>query len=141
MKKKILVLSVAALVFTACQNNANQNQEQELSSKVIEVHDDIMPMIHVFDKATLEIDSILVHLPQIKESNVELDTTSTRDELATLRVNLEKATEDMMSWMREYNLDSADLDYQESELKKITEMRDFFTVVNEEKDSKLHLYQ
>lgn len=141
MKKHYLLIPAIAFIISSCQNNGNKSQINELSSEVISVHDEIMPQIQIFDKTTLEIDSILNNLEEIKSLNSELDTTETRQELTNLKLDLEKATEDMMTWMRDYNSDSNDLQYYEKELIKINDLKDFYDSVNIKKDNVLHIFQ
>lgn len=141
MKKHYLLIPAIAFIISSCQNNGNKSQINELSSEVISVHDEIMPQIQIFDKTTLEIDSILNNLEEIKSLNSELDTTETRKELTNLKLDLEKATEDMMTWMRDYNSDSNDLQYYEKELIKINDLKDFYDSVNIKKDNVLHIFQ
>lgn len=141
MKKHYLLIPAIAFIISSCQNNGNKSQINELSTEVISVHDEIMPQIQIFDKTTLEIDSILNNLEEIKSLNSELDTTETRQELTNLKLDLEKATEDMMTWMRDYNSDSNDLQYYEKELIKINDLKDFYDSVNIKKDNVLHIFQ
>ena len=136
---KILSL-LGTFVLFSCQNADNQEQH-DLSPQVIEVHDEIMPMIPGFDKAALKVDSILTNLDSIYAENQSLDTAEITKELTQLKSDLEEANDRMMVWMREYAPDSLDNDYQESEMKKISELREFFHKVSEQKDKNLHTFQ
>lgn len=134
MKKIIYTsLATAAVIFSSCQNNEKQGEDPKLlSQKAIEIHDEIMPQISTFNKHTVIIDSILDNLALIKQQNPDLDTTNSRQELSSLKTNLETATDKMMVWMKEYSIDSTDISYQEAEIQRISDLKAEFDTVNQE---------
>lgn len=134
MKKIIYTsLATAAVIFSSCQNNEKQGEDPKLlSQKAIEIHDEIMPQISTFNKHTVLIDSILDNLALIKQQNPDLDTTNSRQELSSLKTNLETATDKMMVWMKEYSMDSTDISYQEAEIQRISDLKAEFDTVNQE---------
>jgi len=135
-------LMAAAFAVTACQNTGGSGGDHKaLSKKAIEIHDIIMPQISVFDKQTLLIDSLLVHLPAIKASRPDLDTTDARMELSALKTDLEAATDSMMDWMREYEPDNADTSYQKTEIQRITDVKTTFENVSETAERLLAIFQ
>lgn len=128
--KKIFYISASALfLLGACQSNKTEEQSniQELSKEAIAVHDEIMPQIGTFDRTTVKIDSLL-------ETKLE---DSTKKELELLKTNLELATDNMMTWMKDYTPDSSSVAYQEAELVKIKEMKKQFETVSLESNTKL----
>lgn len=138
-------LGVAAVTMTACQNSDNQatdnnSNPEAISAKAIEVHDEIMPQISKFDKTSVKIDSLLNGLAILKSENETIDTAAIRTELTTLKSDIESATDGMMDWMRNYQLDSTDVSYQESELARIKQMRAEFDTVNQQIESKMTAY-
>jgi len=137
MKPTFLFSSLLAFSLIACQSN----KDKELAKQAISIHDEIMPQLPSFDKATIEIDSILENLAAIKNTNPTLDTTQTRAELTTLKADLEAATDNMMTWMKEYSLDSADVEYQQSEIDKVTIMKKQFEDVGIQTSSKLNPFR
>lgn len=134
MKKFTLCAIALAAVTTisACKQatKGTQDDSKALSAQAIEVHDEIMPQVSAFDQHSVLIDSLLSNLTAVKTANPALDTLKTRQELATLKDQLESATDKMMSWMYEYVTDSTDTDYQRAEVKRITALKAEFEKVN-----------
>lgn len=140
MKQIILGTSAFALFLAgACQNNNNTEKEeaQKLAAEAIEIHDEIMPKVSRFNKDGLFIDSLLQNPSALQSDNVDSDTAATRENLHNLKINLESATDKMMSWMKAYTLDSADVDYQQMEIEQISDLRTEFERVSNESDDVL----
>ncbi|TJZ63091.1 transposase [Sphingobacterium olei] len=139
MKKSFYVALGASLVLVSCQQKSTKNTvaDQKLTAEAIAIHDEIMPQIAVFDRNTVKIDSLLANLSDIKKTNSEIDTTTLKNELTTLKRNLEDATDNMMTWMKDYNPDSTDIDYQKAEVEKVREMKKQFEDVSAESTKKL----
>ncbi|MFC3196317.1 transposase [Parapedobacter deserti] len=144
MKKTMLHIGAGLLFLTACNGGNDETEEvDQLREEAIAIHDEIMPQISVFDRNTIKIDSLLVHLPQIKEANPDIDTAQTRTELTALKSRLEKATDAMMDWMTEFEVDPQDKstgeakEYYEGEVRKVKEMRQLFDEVSKESADKL----
>lgn len=128
--KNIILLGAAVLGLSACQsNNTNTDSAKatEIGKQAIVVHDEIMPQIAHFDRTTVKIDSIL-------ETPLE---DSTKTSLIELKSNLEGATDNMMTWMKDYALDSVDVAYQEAELVKVKAMKKQFEDISLESNKKL----
>jgi len=128
--KNILYLTASSLfLLGACQSNTTSetSKVEEVSKEAIAVHDEIMPQIGLFDRTTVKIDSLL-------GTNLE---EPTKNELIQLKTNLETATDNMMTWMKEYAPDSTDIAYQESELSKVKAMKKQFEDVSLESNTKL----
>ena len=133
MKKITFLASAILLFFSACNNGGGDVDEiNRLREEAIAVHDEIMPQISAFDRNTVKIDSLLVNLPQLKEAYPDIDTTQTRTELTTLKNQLEQATNSMMDWMTEFDVDPQDKStseikaYYEEEVEKVKEMKVLF---------------
>lgn len=139
MKKIILAATVGFATLMSCQQQSSKDsaQYQALSEEAIRVHDEIMPQISSFDRATLKIDSILENLGSIASKDNTLDTAVVKSELETLKGNLEDATDNMMTWMRDYAPDSTDVNYQKAEVEKIKVMKKQFEDVSLESNTKL----
>lgn len=131
MKKHLFgTLAVALIAAGACDDN---NQEaKKLKAQAIEIHDEIMPQISVFDKQDILIDSLLLSLSALKDQDPNLDTAETKENLQALKANLESATDKMMVWMKEYTADSTDIAYQQSEIVRISELKSEFDQVKYE---------
>lgn len=131
MKKLIFGLAAITLAMTsACQNNSGQNDEADkLATEAIEIHDEIMPQISTFDKHGIFIDSLLGNFPTLKAADADLDTVETKEKFNTLKENLASATDKMMVWMKEYKRDSTDIDYQRTEVDRISELKTEFEQV------------
>ncbi|ERJ59254.1 hypothetical protein [Sphingobacterium paucimobilis] len=139
MKKVFYFLSAGAILLASCQSNTTKEavKHQQLAEEAIAVHDEIMPQIAHFDKTTVKIDSILGNLGQVLTKDPKADTAAIRVDLVTLKSNLEAATDNMMTWMKEYNPDSTAVAYQEAEIEKIKAMKKQFEDVSLESNKKL----
>lgn len=133
MKNIVYISTSLLLLLGACQTNTSNNstKPEDIGKEVIIVHDEIMPQIAHFDRTTLKIDSLIA-------TSLE---DSTKIELTQLKSNLEAATGNMMTWMRDYAADSADISYQESELTKIKVMKKQFEDVSLESNTKLATFK
>lgn len=129
MKNILITLTSSLFVFTACQQNATKEavKHQQLSEEAIKIHDEIMPQIAHFDRTTVKIDSILAATKD----------TAVVSSLTVLKTNLELATDNMMTWMKDYAPDSTDAAYQQSELDKVKVMKKQFQDVSLESNKKL----
>lgn len=139
MKKVILAAFVGIISLNSCQQSTQKDasNQQELSKEAIEIHDEIMPQIAHFDRATIKIDSVLENLSNIAQKDQSLDTALVRSDLESLKNNLEDATDNMMTWMREYTPDSTDIAYQQNEIEKVKAMKKQFEEVSLESNTKL----
>ena len=139
MKKIILAAVVGFATLSSCQQQSTKDstQHQALSEEAIKIHDEIMPQISSFDRATLKIDSILENLASLAQKDNSLDTAVVKSDLETLKTNLEDATDNMMTWMRDYAPDSTDVTYQKSEIEKVKVMKKQFEDVSLESNTKL----
>ncbi|NGM73932.1 transposase [Sphingobacterium sp. SGL-16] len=139
MKKIILAACVAMVTMSSCQQKSTKDatQVQQYAEEAIKVHDEIMPQISHFDRATLKIDSILENLGSIAQKDKSVDTAAVKADLETLKANLENATDNMMSWMKDYAPDSTDVAYQKAEVEKVKAMKKQFEDVSLESNTKL----
>ncbi|MFD1165857.1 transposase [Sphingobacterium daejeonense] len=131
MKKLILLGAAFSVVLASCQSKQVENKDQKLSEQAIAVHDEIMPQISHFDKSTIVIDSVLTNLATIKETQTTLDTAKTRVDLTNLKDSIENATDNMMTWMKDYDPENVDETYQQKEVDKINAMKNQFDRVSE----------
>lgn len=131
--KKVFITAVAlSVALWSCQNSDVQNNDQKLAKQAIEIHDEIMPQIPHFDKTTIKIDSMLNNLNTLLESDSDLDTTQVRTELSELRDSIETATDNMMTWMKEYDSANEQEAYQQQEVEKVTAMKEQFDRVQQQ---------
>lgn len=136
-------LLTAFFFLAACGGSKNNQEIQKLKEETIAVHDEIMPQIATFDRHAVKIDTILINLDSLHQENPSLDTAELRSELTALKERLESATDQMMTWMMEFEDDPQGMSseeikaYYESELEKITKMRDLFNDVTKESADKL----
>lgn len=144
MKKTIFPAAALLLLLSACNGGSKDAGEiDRLREEAIAIHDEIMPQISAFDRNTVKIDSLLSSLPQLKAANPDLDTAQTRTELTGLKDRLEEATNAMMDWMTEFDVDPQDKTaaeiktYYEKEVDKVTDMKQLFDDVAKESAEKL----
>ncbi|SFS80117.1 hypothetical protein [Sphingobacterium wenxiniae] len=136
MRKLFFIALVASFTVMACQNSKTENNEAaDLAKQAIDIHDEIMPQIALFDRRTVLIDSLLGDLNAIKSQHPDVDTVQLREQLSQLKIDLEIATDNMMLWMREYEKDSTDVSYQEQEVQHMMAMKAQFQKVTNESDS------
>lgn len=123
------MIAATSMTFVACQQKSAKDavEPQKLVEEAIRIHDEIMPQIAHFDRTTVTIDSLL--LTNIDEQQ--------KTDLTTLKSNLENATDNMMTWMKEYNSDSTDVAYQKAEIEKVKTMKKQFDDVSLESNKKL----
>lgn len=140
MKKVFYLCTLAGLtLFAACQQSATKEavQPQQLAEEAIKIHDEIMPQIAHFDRTVLKIDNILGNLDSLAKAKKDIDTNVIKADLTALKQNLEAATDNMMTWMRDYAPDSTDVAYQKAEVEKIKAMKKQFEDVSLESNNKL----
>lgn len=144
MKNSILGMGVGLLLAAACSNSNNSaNEVDQLREEAIAIHDEIMPQVSAFDRNTVKIDSLLANLPTLKTTYPDLDTAKTRTDLTGLKSRLEDATNAMMDWMTEFNVDPQDKSadeakvYYEAEVKKVKALKQQFDSVSKESTDKL----
>jgi len=136
MKKSLFLFFALAGTVVACQ--PQENEAENIQKEAIKIHDDIMPLISVFDKNTVIIDSLISHLPAVKAGQPDLDTATYKTQLIALKSDLEGATDHMMEWMRDYSADSLDVNYQKAELQKVKDMKTIFDQVSADSKEKLN---
>ncbi|WP_353183057.1 transposase [Parapedobacter lycopersici] len=146
--KKIPTAGFALLLFAACNGGSNDDAEiKQLRDQAIAVHDEIMPQISTFDRNTVRIDSLLDHLPQLKQTHANLDTAQARTELTALKGKLENATDSMMEWMTDFDTDPQNKTateiktYYEQEIDKVTQLKQVFEEVAKESADQLAPFQ
>lgn len=139
MKKIILAAFFGFALLSSCQQQSTKDatEHQQFADEAIKIHDEIMPQISSFDRATLKIDSILENLSSLAQKDTSLDTAVVKSDLEVLKKNLEDATDNMMNWMRDYAPDSTDIAYQKAEIEKVKIMKKQFEDVSLESNTKL----
>lgn len=143
--KKIIFPAVAAFfLLAACNGGSNDTAEiDRLRDEAIAIHDEIMPQISAFDRNTVKIDSLLSNLPELKSANPDIDTTQVRTALSGLKDRLDEATNTMMDWMTNFEVDPQDKSaaeiktYYEQEVEKVKDMKMLFDDVAKESAEKL----
>ncbi|HLW50482.1 MAG TPA: hypothetical protein VKZ78_05870 [Sphingobacteriaceae bacterium] len=136
-------LMVLLLITAACGGNKENAEITKLKEETIAVHDEIMPQISLFDRQTVRIDSFLVSMDSLKATNDALDTAQLRVDLTQVKNRLGEATDQMMQWMKEFDVNPQDKSeeeiksYYQSELEKIKKMKNLFDEVSKESAEKL----
>ena len=104
------------LLVTACNSSQKeeQTQEKELQTKLLKVHDRIMPeMESIFHKETA-LNQVLKTIRADKKINKSLDTTTSSIHIRASLSMLKAADDSMMNWM-----DKLDLDFSQKNHKQI----------------------
>lgn len=144
MKKFIFPAAAAFLLLNACNGGGSETAEiDRLRDEAIAIHDEIMPQISAFDRNTVKIDSLLSSLPDLKAANPDIDTAQVRTDLSGLKDRLNEATNAMMDWMTNFEVDPQDKSaaemktYYEQEVQKVSDMRVLFDDAAKESAEKL----
>lgn len=147
MKKIVMTIATAGLLFSACNNGSGDSSEiNALREEAIAIHDEIMPQVSMFDRNTVKIDSILANLDAVAEERPGVDTSHMRAELTALRTNLTNATENMMTWMHDFdpNPDLPDEEtkaYYQEEVRRMETMKQQFDDAAKQTTDKLAPFQ
>lgn len=144
MKKFIFPAAAAFLLLAACNDGGSDSAEiDRLRDEAIAIHDEIMPQISAFDRNTVKIDSVLSSLPDLKAANPDIDTAQVRTDLSGLKDRLNEATDAMMDWMTNFEVDPQDKSaaeikaYYEQEVEKVKDMKVLFDDAATESAEKL----
>ena len=144
---KNLLLSVFSLLMLSTACNTKDDPNQQLQSEVIAVHDEVMPLMSTFNHNSLEIDSILSNLKNIKIDKPQIDTLEQKEKLTKLKNRISDANDAMSDWMHELNLDFAGMsdeevkEYLEKERTKIENINKEFMEVEAESNETLSIYR
>ena len=144
MKKIIFPMAAALVSLAACNGSGNDMAEVDgLRDEAIAVHDEIMPQVSAFDRNTVKIDSLLSSLSELHVENPDIDTLKVREDLSALRSQLEGATDAMMDWMTDFDLNPQDKTveeiktYYEEQVEKVKELKTRFDEVAKKSTEKL----
>lgn len=92
---KVIFLSFLAS-FVGCESNI-KNQNQELKQEVIDIHDEVMPLMGDLKSLKKKIDEKKDMISQSDPENIDKI-----NELETLSINLDSAFNGMFVWMRQF---------------------------------------
>lgn len=92
---KVIFLSFLAS-FVGCEPNI-KNQNQELKQEVIDIHDEVMPLMGDLKSLKKKIDEKKDMISQSDPENIDKI-----NELETLSINLDSAFNGMFVWMRQF---------------------------------------
>lgn len=95
MKKLIILLSCISILFSNCQPN-NEDVQQELIREVMVIHDEVMP----------KMDDIYKTQKQLREQKKTVTDAAIQKEIDDHILALEQAGEGMMEWMANLKLPS-----------------------------------
>jgi hypothetical protein len=92
--KKLPVILLAGLVFTAC--SSNKKQEKELLDNILKVHDKVMAKDEALMKNKMALDSLL---------KLPAKDTAEKTNMKTVGLKLTAAEEAMEIWMQKFDPD------------------------------------
>lgn len=139
-------LLMAVFFLSACSGSNDTAEIDRIKNETIAVHDEIMPQISSFDRQVIKIDSVMISMEDMIAQNPSLDTAQIREDLAALKGKLEGATDSMMEWMMEFEVEHEGKSndeikaYYEAELTKVTQMKTVFDQVSKESADLLSSY-
>lgn len=127
MKTIFGTLLVVVLFFvTGCRQQTQEKEagsNEELYSRVMEIHDEVMPKMNDIYKKKEQLKDRLAKEPNLPEEE--------RKEIEASIAELDSASEGMMRWMREFNPPSEESaseeevrEYLEKEMEKVKKVRD-----------------
>lgn len=96
MKLSYLAGLFLSFFLLSCDGNNKEKEIESLKSEVIGIHDEVMPKMDDIMKLKSKLQQ------NIDQANDSIDDDSLTTE-QNLIINLEKADEDMMVWMRNYD--------------------------------------
>lgn len=103
---KLIFLSLLAS-FMGCESSI-KNQNQELKQEVIEIHDEVMPLMGDLKSLKKKIDE---KREMISQSDP--DNTNKINELETISIDLDSAFNGMFVWMRQFQSSYEDMSEEE----------------------------
>jgi hypothetical protein len=92
--KKLLLILLASLVFTACSDN--KKQEKELLNNILKVHDKVMGKDEALMKNKMTLDSLL---------KLPVKDTDEKSKMKAIESKLTTAEEAMETWMQKFDPD------------------------------------
>ena len=92
--KKLSVIVLASLIFTACSDN--KKQEKELLNNILKVHDKVMGKDEVLMKNKMALDSLL---------KLPAKDTAEKTNMKAVELKLKAAEEAMETWMQKFDPD------------------------------------
>jgi len=92
--KKLSVMLLASLVFTACSDN--KKQEKELLDNILKVHDKVMGKDEALMKNKMALDSLL---------KLPAKDTAEKTNMKAVELKLKAAEESMELWMQKFDPD------------------------------------
>lgn len=139
MKNTFLFVFLITLSISCGQSNSSDqideteiSAEDELYQKVMDIHDEVMPKMNDIYKLKKQLEEEIKNSP---------DLVNERKQAIENRISqLNKASESMMQWMRNFNPDDFKenkeeyLDYLNEELEKVNKVKDDMLKALEEKD-------
>src|SRR3954468_20512191 len=99
--KNLIIIAIAALVFTAC--NSGADQEKALLDDVIKMHDTVMSKDEQLMKNKMKIDTLLT---TVKD-------TAQKSQLKKLNADLMVSEEAMENWMQKFDPEQKDKSHDE----------------------------
>jgi len=92
--KKLSVILLASLAFTACSDN--KKQEKELLNNILKVHDKVMAKDEALMKNKMALDSLL---------KLPAKDTAEKTNMKAIELKLKAAEESMETWMQKFDPD------------------------------------
>ena len=92
--KKLSVILLASLIFTACSDN--KKQEKELLNNILKVHDKVMSKDEALMKNKMALDSLL---------KLPVKDTAEKAKMKAIESKLTSAEEAMETWMQKFDPD------------------------------------
>lgn len=130
--------------FIACNNDTNNNKQ--LQTEIIAVHDSIMPMMGTFVRDNIKVKNLLMKMDSLQKITPGLDTLKEKEALNQLQITLGHANESMTDWMHDFepapenkNADEVKT-YLQSELEKVKVLKDKFAVAEQQSKQILGKY-
>lgn len=125
MNFRLIVLIAFSIALCASCEPSSQNQAQDLRKEIIEVHDEVMPLMgklkSLEKKASTQAEDILQNDPS--------DTLAVQN-LKALAYDLSEAHEGMFVWMRQYESEDGErseeelMQYLEVQMEKVKQVHD-----------------
>lgn len=139
-KTKMLMLALVAAISSFIVGCNSTNPNQELTKKVMEVHDEVMPRMDEMHQLSMQLKAVVDSLKADTTNNYSGAIINCTEAAA----NIEHASEGMMNWMRNFNPAQGEQSdeefkmYLETELVNISQVKDEMLRSIDEANKLLH---